>query len=73
MSLDYDVVLYACKFSLFGAVTAGLFGFYIGKILESATFSSPRKNNKKSSKVQKKIDDNINNSEAGEIGNNPQE
>lgn len=36
MSLDYNTVIYACEYGLFGAITAGIFGFFIGKVFESA-------------------------------------
>jgi len=42
MSLDYNTVINACKYSISGAIIAGFFGFYIGKVLESAN-SSARK------------------------------
>ncbi len=44
MSLDYNTVINACYFSIMGAVIAGVFGFFIGKILETSNVS--KKNNK---------------------------
>jgi len=47
MSLDYNTVIYACEYSIFGAITAGFFGFFIGKVFESANNPSNKRNNHK--------------------------
>jgi len=44
MSLDYDTVVYASQFSILGAVIAGIFGFLIGRILETQSRPSRKKN-----------------------------
>jgi len=43
MSFDYNTVINACGYSIFGAIIAGFFGFYIGKVLESANSSSGKR------------------------------
>lgn len=40
MSIDYNTVITACQFSILGAIIAGIFGFFIGKILEMSKTSS---------------------------------
>ena len=59
MSFDYNTVIYACRYSIFGAIIAGLFGFFIGKVLETANSSSKRNNYKDSRKSHKKESDKI--------------
>jgi len=58
MSFDYNTVIIACEYSILGAIVAGFFGFYIGKILETAN-SSTRKNSYRHSKKsnKKELDD----------------
>jgi len=43
MSLDYNSVLYASQFSITAALIAGILGFYIGKVLDTAKCSSRKK------------------------------
>lgn len=59
MSLDYNTVIYACLYSVFGAIIAGVFGFFIGKILETANNSTKKNNYSRSKKfARKESDDN---------------
>ncbi|MEI8388896.1 MAG: hypothetical protein WCG23_03315 [bacterium] len=59
MSLDYNTVIYACLYSVLGAIIAGLFGFFIGKILETANNSNKKNNYRHSKKFAgKESDDN---------------
>ncbi len=43
MSLDYNTVISACQYGLLGAVTAGTFGYLIGRVLEKPRKRSRRK------------------------------
>jgi len=43
MSFDCNTVINACLYSIFGAIIAGFFGFFIGKVLETSN-SSYKKN-----------------------------
>ena len=58
MSFAYTTVLYACQYSILGAVIAGSFGFYIGKILETANNSSKKNNSNNAKKSNKKVSNN---------------
>jgi len=58
MSFDYNTVINACLYSIFGAITAGFFGFFIGKVLESSNNPSKKINYKNSKKSNKKDFDN---------------
>lgn len=53
MSFDYNTVINTCWYSISGALIAGIFGFFIGKILETSN-SSSKKNRYKSSKKSAK-------------------
>ncbi|OGI01689.1 MAG: hypothetical protein A2104_01240 [Candidatus Melainabacteria bacterium GWF2_32_7] len=59
MSFDYNTVINACWYSIFGAITAGFFGFFIGKILELSNNTSKKNNYKNSKKSNKKDLDNL--------------
>jgi len=50
MSLDYNTVISACEYSILGAITAGFFGFFIGKVLESANNQSDKRNTHKNTR-----------------------
>lgn len=52
MSFDYNIVISACLYSLFGAIVAGIFGFYIGKVLETSNNTSKKYNSKKTNKKE---------------------
>lgn len=57
MSIDYDTVISASLYSVKGAIVAGVFGFFIGKILETANTSGTskkrrRKNSAKSGQIE---------------------
>lgn len=54
MSFDYNTVINACWYSLLGAIIAGFFGFYIGKVLETSNSKSKKNNYKRSKKSNKK-------------------
>lgn len=47
MSVDYNTVISASIYSILGAVVAGVFGFFIGKIFETADPSSVYKKHKR--------------------------
>ena len=49
MSFDYNTVINTCEYSFSGAIVAGIFGFLIGKVLES---QSNAKNLKKLNKKE---------------------
>ncbi|OGH96247.1 MAG: hypothetical protein A2039_04175 [Candidatus Melainabacteria bacterium GWA2_34_9] len=66
MSFDYNTVINACWYSVFGAIVAGFFGFSIGKVLETSNNPSKKNYYKTSKKSNKKDLDNAgseNNSE----------
>jgi hypothetical protein len=58
MSLDYKTVINACWYGILGAIIAGFFGFYIGKVLETASISAKKNNYNHSKKSGKKAPDN---------------
>lgn len=43
MSFDYQAIFTACKFGIFGAIVAGIFGYLIGKTLERSDTKSDTK------------------------------
>jgi hypothetical protein len=53
MSLDYNTVINACLYGLSGGFAAGVFGFFIGKILETSgsSYNKQKKSAKKYSDI----------------------
>ena len=56
MSLDFNAVFYTCKIAIPGSILAGICGYIIGKIIETADSDKLNNKNKHKNKHKKESD-----------------